>query len=274
MGTILLAAGTALAYLIAYNTYGKFLAKKIFSLDKAAKTPAYELEDNVDYVPTKKEILFGHHYTSIAGTGPIVGPALGIIWGWVPALLWVLLGSIFMGAVHDFGALVLSMRHKGKSIGDVAANLISKRVRIMFLAIIFLVLMIVIAVFCLVIAKLFDLYPQSILSIWFEIPLAVWLGYMIYVKKKHALIYSIIALVLLYVSVLVGAYSTGVVSSQELTEIVKREFDLRPAAIIERLNLLRPIFRNTCNYGHFGRENPDFTWEKTDMVGTLKKAVK
>ena len=76
------------------------------------------------------------------------------------------------------------------------------------------------------------------------------------------------------VSVLVGAYSTGVVSSQELTEIVKKEFDLRPAAIIERLDLLRPIYRKTCNYGHFGRELPEFTWEKTDMVNTLKKAVK
>lgn len=206
MGAIFLAAGSALAYLIAYHTYGKFLARKIFSLDKNAKTPAVELEDNTDYVPTKKEILFGHHYTSIAGTGPIVGPALGIIWGWVPALLWVVFGCIFMGAVHDFGALVVSMRYKGKSIGEVAANLISKRVRIMFLAIIFLVLMIVIAIFCLVIAKLFDLYPQSILSIWFEIPLAIWLGHMIYVKKKHALTYSIIALVLLYISVLIGAH--------------------------------------------------------------------
>jgi S-adenosylmethionine synthetase len=76
------------------------------------------------------------------------------------------------------------------------------------------------------------------------------------------------------VSVLVGAYSTGVISSQELTEIVKKEFDLRPAAIIERLDLLRPIYRKTCNYGHFGRELPEFTWEKTDMVDTLKKAVK
>jgi S-adenosylmethionine synthetase len=76
------------------------------------------------------------------------------------------------------------------------------------------------------------------------------------------------------VSVLVGAYSTGVISSQELTEIVKKEFDLRPAAIIERLDLLRPIYKKTCNYGHFGRELPEFTWEKTDMVDTLKKAVK
>ncbi|MBL7172827.1 MAG: methionine adenosyltransferase domain-containing protein, partial [Desulfobacteraceae bacterium] len=76
------------------------------------------------------------------------------------------------------------------------------------------------------------------------------------------------------VSVMVGAYSTGVLPSIELTEIVKKEFDLRPAAIIERLDLLRPIYRKTCNYGHFGRERPEFTWEKTDAVAALKKAVK
>ncbi len=197
---------TALAYVVAYRTYGHFISSKIFGLNKEAITPAVELRDDIDYIPTKKEILFGHHYTSIAGTGPIVGPAIGIIWGWVPALIWVVVGSIFMGAVHDFGSLVISMRHQGKSIGDVAASIISPRVRMMFLIIIFLVLLIVIAIFCLVISVLFKIYPQAVLSIWAEIPIALWLGHMIYVKKKPAFGYSMIALALLYLTIIIGAY--------------------------------------------------------------------
>ena len=204
MNTILLAAGCAAAYLVAYHTYARFLARKIFDLEPDAATPAHKMNDGTDYVPTKKEILFGHHYTSIAGTGPIVGPAIGIIWGWVPALIWVVFGSILMGAVHDFGALVVSMRNEGKSIGDIAGNIINPRVRIAFLLIIALMLTIVIAVFCLVISTLFDLYPEAVLSIWLEIPIAIWLGYMIYSKGKPGLRYSLIGLVLLYAAVAAG----------------------------------------------------------------------
>src|SRR4030042_1795471 len=109
-------------YILGYTTYGRFLAKSIFKLDKNAAVPSVELQDGIDYVPTRKGIIFGHHFTSIAGTGPIVGPAIGIIWGWVPAVLWVFFGSIFMGAVHDFGALVVSMRNEGKSISEAAAQ--------------------------------------------------------------------------------------------------------------------------------------------------------
>ncbi|GAG57404.1 unnamed protein product, partial [marine sediment metagenome] len=114
MDTLLLMLLCGGGYLVAYYTYGRFLAKKIFKLDKNAPVPSVELRDGIDYVPARKGIIFGHHYTSIAGTGPIVGPAIGIIWGWLPAILWVFLGCIFMGAVHDFGALVVSMRNQGK----------------------------------------------------------------------------------------------------------------------------------------------------------------
>jgi len=204
MNSLLLAVGCALAYLIAYNTYGRFLARRIFNIQPDSPTPAHTKADGTDYVATKKEILFGHHYTSIAGTGPIVGPAIGVIWGWLPAILWVIFGSIFMGAVHDFGSIMVSIRHEGRSIGDVAGNLISPRVRIIFLVVIALLLMMVIAVFCLVIATLFNLYPQSVLSIWLEIPIAVWLGYMIYRRGKPALPYSLIGLALLYFAVWLG----------------------------------------------------------------------
>jgi carbon starvation protein len=205
MGSIFLAVGAALAYLVAYHTYGKFLARKIFALDPALRTPAVEVNDGIDFVPTKRGILFGHHYTSIAGTGPIVGPAIGIIWGWVPAFIWVTVGCIFMGAVHDLGALAVSMRHRGRGIGDIAGDLISARVRVMFLCIIALALTIVLAIFCLVIASLFKMYPGAVFSVWIQIPIAMALGHMIYKSKLPALPLSLVALVVLCGAVYFGA---------------------------------------------------------------------
>ena len=102
MNSLLLCIIVFFGYFIAYHTYGRFLAKRVFRLNNANKTPAVALRDNIDYLPSKKDIVFGHHFTSIAGLGPILGPAIGIIWGWIPAILWCLLGSIFIGAVHDF----------------------------------------------------------------------------------------------------------------------------------------------------------------------------
>ena len=146
-------------YILAYHTYGRFLARKIFKLRPDASVPSHERNDGVDFVPTRKGIIFGHNFTSIAGTGPIVGPAIGVIWGWLPALLWVTLGSIFMGAVHDFGSLVVSLRNDGKSISEIAARYINKRVRLIFFIIVFLALLIIIAIFGIVIATVFKLYP-------------------------------------------------------------------------------------------------------------------
>lgn len=206
MNSIVIMVVTFVLYLLTYYTYGKYLSSKIFGLDSKALTPAHELKDNIDYLPTKKEILFGHHYTSIAGTGPIVGPAIGIIWGWVPALMWVVLGSIFMGAVHDFGTLVISARNKGKSIGELCAQIINPRVRTLFLLIIFFGLWIVIAIFGLVIAVLFDIFPQAVFPIWMEIPIAIWLGYAVYKKNGNVALLSIIAVIIMYITVIIGAY--------------------------------------------------------------------
>ena len=99
--------------------------------------PSHALNDGVDYVPSQKGMVFGHHFTSIAGTGPIVGPAIGVIWGWLPALIWVVFGSILMGAVHDFGVLVISLRHKGRSICDFADQFVSKKVQLIFFLLLF-----------------------------------------------------------------------------------------------------------------------------------------
>lgn len=206
MNSLFIAIGAAVLYLIAFHTYGKFLARKIFKLNPDAVCPSKELQDNVDYVPTKRSILFGHHFTSIAGTGPIVGPAIAIIWGWVPALIWILVGSIFMGAVHDFGAMVVSLRNQGRSIGDLSANVVSKRVRSLFLLIIFFEFWIILAIFGVVIAVIFNMFPQAVLAVWLEIPIALWLGYMIYKKKASHILMSIIAVILMYITVVIGTY--------------------------------------------------------------------
>ncbi|HUT23215.1 MAG TPA: carbon starvation protein A [Sumerlaeia bacterium] len=206
MGTVLIAVGAFFGYLIAYNTYGKFLARKVFELDDAQPTPAHEFEDGQDFVPTRCEVLFGHHFASIAGTGPIVGPAIAIIWGWVPALLWVFFGAIFMGAVHDFSALVLSVRHQGRSMGDIAGDVVNGRVRTLFLLIIFFGLVIVIAIFCLVIARIFDMYPESVFPVWIQLPIAMAIGHLVYRKGAKPLVLSLIGVAGVYAAIVIGAY--------------------------------------------------------------------
>ena len=162
MSTILIASGAFIAYLIAYHTYGRWISRKIFGLDPQATVPSQELRDDVDFVPTRKEVIFGHHFTSIAGTGPIVGPAIAVFWGWLPALVWVVLGAVFIGAVHDFGALVISLRNRGQTIGEVAGRIISPRAKLFFLTVLFLALSIVLAIFGLVIAGIFKMFPESV----------------------------------------------------------------------------------------------------------------
>lgn len=206
MNSLIPTVGVGLLYIVAYHAYGKFLGRRVFKLNPDAVCPSHELRDNIDYIPTQKPILFGHHFTSIAGTGPVVGPAIAIIWGWVPALVWVLVGSIFMGAVHDFGAMVVSLRNQGRSIGDIASDIISNRVRTLFLIIIFFELWIVVAIFGVVIAVVFTMFPQAVLPVWFEIPIAIWLGYMIHQKNAAHLPMSIVAVIIMYITVLIGAY--------------------------------------------------------------------
>jgi carbon starvation protein len=208
MQTLLIALGALVGYFIAYHTYGRWLARKVFRLDPQAEVPSVALNDDRDYVPTDKSVLFGHHFTSIAGTGPIVGPAIAVMWGWLPALVWVLLGSILIGAVHDFGALVVSMRSRGQTVGDVAGRVLNKRVRLLFLLILFMALTIVLAIFGLVIASVFRQYPASIFPCLVQIPIAVAIGLWLHRKGVHLLIPSIIALTLMYLTVIFGDQNT------------------------------------------------------------------
>ncbi|MCF8144696.1 MAG: carbon starvation protein A [Deltaproteobacteria bacterium] len=207
MGALTIMILSFAGYIIMYHLYGRFIGRRIFQLSGACKTPSCEYEDGIDFVPTKKEIIFGHHFTSIAGTGPIVGPAIAIIWGWLPALLWVFIGSIIMGAVHDFGALIISMRNQGKSISEYTAKYINNRTKIFFFLIVFLELWIVVAIFGLVIAIVFNIYPQSVLAVWVEVPIAIYLGYLIYKKGKNPLLWSIFALALMYICVFLGPWA-------------------------------------------------------------------
>ena len=204
MTTLLIAVGAFVGYIIAYHTYGRWLAKTIFKLDPNAAVPSIELNDDKDYVPTQKSVVFGHHFTSIAGTGPIVGPAIAVMWGWLPALLWVLLGSVLIGAVHDFGSLIVSIRNRGQTVGDIAGRVLNKRVRLLFLLILFMALTIVLAIFGLVIAAVFKQYPAAILPCLLQIPIAVAIGVWLHRKGVNILIPSIIALAIMYLTVIFG----------------------------------------------------------------------
>jgi carbon starvation protein len=204
VNSVLLALFGFLVFFLGFRFYSTWLSKRIYGLDADIKTPAHEFRDDVDFLPTKKHILFGHHFTSIAGAAPIIGPCVAAYWGWLPAILWVVLGTVFMGTVHDFGALVMSVKEKGKSIADISAGIINGRVRVLFLIFVVLLVWLVLAVFAMAIADLFVAIPTSVLPINIEIVLAVGVGWMIYKKGVDALLPSLLALGLLYYFVWVG----------------------------------------------------------------------
>ena len=204
METLIIALIAGFGFIVAYHTYGKWLGRKIFRLSATAICPSTELRDDVDFVPTPRSIIFGHHFTSIAGTGPIVGPAIAVMWGWLPALLWVIFGAIFIGAVHDFGSLVVSLRNKGQSVGDIAGKLISPRTRMLFLLVLFLGLTVVLAIFGLVIAAVFRMYPSAIFPCIVQVPIAVFIGIWLHRKGVAILFPSLIALCVMYLAVIFG----------------------------------------------------------------------
>jgi len=220
MNSLLIAIASIGLYLVAYHTYGRFLARKIFKVNPQAKCPSETHHDGVDFVVTDKMVLFGHHFTSIAGTGPIVGPAIAIIWGWAPALIWILLGSIFMGAVHDFGSMMISLRNDGRTIGDIAGDVINPRVKSLFMLIIFFALWIIIAIFGVVIASVFKLFPVSVIPVWLQLPIAIWLGWMVYKKGKSHITFGIIATLLMYATIILGAFLPIILPDFELLSSV------------------------------------------------------
>jgi len=184
--------------------YSKFIATKIYQLDPNFVTPANEFNDGVDFVPTNKYVLWGHHFTSVAGAAPIVGPAIAVYWGWVPAVLWVTIGTVFFAGVHDFGALWASSRHKGKSIGALSEDVIGKRTRALFMVVIFLVLLMVNAVFGVVIAGAFVNTPNAVFPAWSAIAVALVIGQLIH-RNVNLTLLSIVGVSALYFSIYAGS---------------------------------------------------------------------
>ncbi|TWH72205.1 carbon starvation protein [Modestobacter roseus] len=204
MPAVVVAAVVGVLFFLGYRYYSSYLARKVYVLDPAFVTPAHEFNDGNDFVPTNKHVLFGHHFTSVAGAAPIVGPAIAVFWGWGPALTWIVLGTIFAAGVHDFGSLVVSVRHKARSIGTLAGEVVNGRARGLFLAIIFFLLTLVNAVFAVVIGNLFVNNPGAVIPIVVEIPVAMLIGQYIYKTRSSALIPSIVGVLLLYALILVG----------------------------------------------------------------------
>ncbi len=206
MPPVLAAILCLITYVIVYRFYARYLGSKIFELDPAASTPAHDINDGVDYVPSNRVVLFGHHYASIAGLAPMLGPAIAVIWGWLPGMLWVVLGTLFIGAVHDFGALVVSMRNRGMSIGKVAEDLIGHRAKFLFLLIILFLICLVMGVFIRTVAGLFtvEYYPESVFPTFFLIFVAMVIGWLVYKRNGSISKLTVIGFVIMIASIWVG----------------------------------------------------------------------
>ncbi|PZR51749.1 carbon starvation protein A [Xylanimonas oleitrophica] len=204
MNSLVLALVGIAMVLAGYFLYSKYLATRIYRLDPAYATPAHAQRDGVDYVPTNRFVLWGHHFTSVAGAAPIVGPAVAVIWGWLPAFLWVTLGTVFFAGMHDMGALWASVRNKGQSIGTLSGRYIGARGRNLFLVVVFLLLLMVVAAFATVIKNLLVSTPSAVIPVWGAIAVALVIGQMIYRWKVSLLLTTVLGVVALYSLILLG----------------------------------------------------------------------
>ncbi|GAA1126926.1 carbon starvation protein A [Citricoccus alkalitolerans] len=204
MNSLVLAVVGIAMILLGYFLYSKYLSKKVYRLDPEYTTPAHRFEDGVDYVPTNKFVLWGHHFTSVAGAAPIVGPAVAVIWGWAPAFLWVTLGTIFFAGMHDLGAMWASNRNKARSVGTLSGRYIGRHGRNLFLIVIFLLLLMVNAAFAVVISNLLVSTPTAVIPTWGAIVVALLIGQAIYRLKWSLPIVSVVGLVALYGLIFLG----------------------------------------------------------------------
>jgi carbon starvation protein len=184
--------------------YSRFIATRIFRLDPNFVTPAHEINDGIDYVPTNRYVLWGHHFTSIAGAAPIVGPAIAVYWGWVPAVLWVVLGTIFFAGVHDFGALWASNRHQGRSMGALSETVVGRRSRALYMIVVFLVLLMVNSVFGVVIANSFVDTPSAVFPAWAAIAVALVIGQLVH-RRFNLIVLGAAGVAVLYSAIYVGS---------------------------------------------------------------------
>ncbi len=203
MSGLLLLVGSMIIFFIAYVTYGSWLCKK-WGIDPSRKTPAERLCDNIDYMPTKPAVLMGHHFSSIAGAGPIVGPITAAVFGWVPVMLWILIGSIFFGGVHDFGALYASLRFDGKTIGQIIDATLGKSGKFLFSIFAYVTLLVVIAAFANIVAATFVASPESATASMLFIVLAVIFGLAVYRCGVKLSIGTVFGVILLVAAIAVG----------------------------------------------------------------------
>ena len=187
-----------------YFVYSKFIAEKIYQLDPDFETPAHTMRDDIDFIPTNRVVLWGHHFTAVAGAAPIIGPAIAVVWGWLPAFIWVIGGTIFFAGVHDFGAIWASVRNQGRSVGSLTGDVVSLRARTLFMIVIFFLLMMVNAVFAVAISNAFVATPSSVIPSWSAIAVAVVIGVLIYKVKVPILWPTIIGTIILYAVIYVG----------------------------------------------------------------------
>ncbi|MDA0667967.1 MAG: carbon starvation protein A [Planctomycetota bacterium] len=219
MGPGLVTAIALLGYFLGYRYYSAWLAKRVFQLDASAVTPAHAQEDGIDFVPTRPLVLFGHHFASIAGLAPMLGPAVAVFWGWLPAFLWVVLGAVFIGCVHDFSALVLSARHRGESIGTLCEDILGGRAKGLFLALIFFGVSLAMGVFVFVISLLFSWgddfnpaaldqsstsFPEVVMPSAGLMVVALVCGWLLYVKKKPLLPVTVVGFLTLLSLIALG----------------------------------------------------------------------
>jgi len=213
MNLLILVLIALVAFAIALKTYGGYLAKLV-GLDDSKKTPAHTITDGVDYVPAKAIVLMGHHFASIAGGGPILGPIQASVFGWLPCFLWIVLGSIFIGGVHDFMSLISSVRHEGKTVGEVVGKNVGKSAKILFLIFVWLALVLVIAVFAILIASTFAANPSVATASILFLVIAIGMGFALYRKGVSLSIVTIIGVILLFVSIWIGLRAPFALSAQ------------------------------------------------------------
>lgn len=202
-------------FVLAYITYSKFLEKNI-KIEETEEVPSKKYLDLVDFVPTNKFVLLGHHFSSIAGAGPIVGPILaGLTFGWLPTILWIVLGTIFIGGVHDFLSLVISVRHDGKSIAEIANKYIDKKTYKVLLVFIWFSLMYVVAVFADIASETFSLEPSvAQVSLWYVV-VAIIFGFMLYRIRLNLVVSTILCLILIIVGIVFNVNHSFILLSKQ-----------------------------------------------------------
>ena len=200
---ILAIIGLSLIF-VGYRFYSKFIAEKIYQLDPDFETPAHAMRDDIDYVPTKRIVLWGHHFTAVAGAAPIIGPGIAVIWGWLPAFIWVIVGTMFFAGVHDFGAVWASVRNRARSVGALTEDVVSPRARTLFMIVVFFLLMMVNAVFGVAISDAFQGTPSSVIPAWTAVVVAVAIGVLIYRMHVPIMWPTIVGTVILYAVIYLG----------------------------------------------------------------------